>query len=451
MKLSKAVIWLVVLAAAAGAYFLSLEAERKAGLVQDKETRAVTLEDPLNVVSLEVSGSRHPKSIRIERRDQEHRWQITAPLDCIADNMGVGRMLSDILDSRIQRRLQKFSGLADFGLKPAKVRIKLTDRSGGTSELMVGNLSPSQEYLYAASPQGKEIWFLPAKALAGLDQGLFQLRDKSALDFVVMDVNLVQIENGRGSLSLRRVKKGAKPKWEFSDGGQASAPEVDELLFGVHALRARAFEDQPTDLAAKGLNPPQAKIILGLSQEGEIGLLLGNKVASGARRLVRRLDGGPVMEVATRQLDSLKMSRFELAERRPWRLERDKIQSLEIVFTDHKLSYAKHQGIWRRVIPPGGEKSGLGADLLTWDLEALKWQKILPQGADYGFSRPQVTITVGLEGEPVKKQVLIIGKKDEQSGLLAAQIKGQTQVLGLDPKFIKNIPRMESKLGQKGS
>ncbi len=455
MKPKQVVIWLVVLALAAGLYWFSLRSQEQKESAQDQANRVVALDDPLNVQSLELSGRDYPRPVTIVRQDKKHQWWMEKPVSGLADSLAVGRLIGEVLDARVKKRLTGKPDLAQFGLKPPRIKIVLTDRKGKKSTLLAGDISPTGEYLYATRPGSDQVWFLEAKIRGSLARPLLDLRDKAALDFVVADVVKLsfRVEGMDKPLTVVRRRGGEDPRWEFAGGGQASPEEVEDWLYQVHGLRVIDFVDQGIKPPEMGLEPPRGRITLYLEGGGEKGLLLGGKAKTGDERYLRRLAGGPVLVVKAESLARLKRTRRELTERRIWRMDSEDVVALEIRGGGRELAFAKELGQWRRTKPPGDEKSGTPGAMFVYDLVDLKWEKILPAGGDYGLKKPRVTIKISLadnkaQGEGkgnVKVLTLYLGKQDPKSKLVPARVEGDPRIFGLSPDFLQSIPGTKKK------
>ena len=451
MSTKKVLIWLLFLALAAALYFLSEAVDRRSQEHEREANRLVSLSDPLNVQSINLSGAEVPAAITIERREKEHRWEMTKPLAYPADGMQVGQLLSTVLESQSSSRISDPGELKQFGLEPPAFRLTLTDRKGGKAELLVGSLSPTQEFAYAAKPGAKEVWLVPPLVRGALNRSLFELRDKVVFDFVVSRVKALEFDNGTRVINLTRTQGGAKPQWRFADGGEADPSAVEDLLFMVHGLMAVDFLDKGIDEAKMGLAQPSGKVIITMEAGGKKGLIIGGPVTGREERYVRRLAGGPVMVVKQSSLDRLKeMNRFKLSQRRVLNIERDDVVALGIQRGGVTLQYAKQGGQWTRTQPPGDEKSGEAAGLLVWDLVNLKWQKLLASAGSAGLDKPSAVIKLTLkppatpEGKAATVEVkeLVLGQVDKKSGLLGAQLKGDVRIFALNSELLGSLPAL---------
>lgn len=443
MKARQLVIWVLALAAAAAAWFITDGLERDSAQEKDLAGRVLSLSDPQAVASLELGGEMFPQAVRIERQDQEQRWQITAPLQGPADALAVGRVLGGLLEARIKERLAKPEDPAQFGLAPPRLTLAVTDRQGQKTELLVGELSPSKDLLYLAPPDLAEVWLAPAELRGSLAQTLFDLRDKTALDFVVSAVERLELRLAGKDLVLTRQRGGSDPAWTLEGQGPADPRAVEDLLFQIHGVQAAAFIDQGFDLAKLGLDQPAEGLWLTLDKGQKLGLAIGGRKPAGDRRYLRRLAGGPVLEVAADSLKRLERQPLDLVERHVLKLDRALAQGLTLRREGQELVFAKGEAGWKRVKPaPAAEaEDPERADFLLWDLAGLKWEKILPAG-DYGLQPPRVVVVVALGAEadrPARSLTLEIGALDPASGLLAAATPGDGRVFGIKPALLQRV------------
>jgi hypothetical protein len=453
----KVLAWLFVLAVAAGSYFYTAHEAEQTERQEKAASKALSLSDPLNVQAIELSGEDYPKPVRIERRDAEHKWQMVEPVDWTADGVRVGNLLDALLGIHRQRTLQKQDNPAEFGLKPPRVLVKLWDRKGGTAELLVGDESPTREFFYAAPPDSKgEVWLLPGKERRQISLTLFDLRDKSALEFVVANVKDIKLEQAAGDeISLQRKGKGEKAAWSFTNGEKASAEDVRDWLFQIHGIRAMDFVDTGIDEKAMGLTQPVTRLTLGMADGSRLGLSRGKKAKTGAESYVRRLAGGPVLVVKDKGLAVLNKSSKDLAYRKVWELVRQEVIALDISGPKGKTrSYAKDEGKWRQTKPPGKEKEATAAALFVYDLASLKYEQILDGKGDYGLDAPEWKIVVkerqGYKPDQIRAYTLIIGKIAGNNALLPAKVQGDPRVFGLNPDLLKSIPVGDAPAPPKG-
>ena len=309
---------------------------------------------------------------------------------------------------------------------------------------------PEKIQVYAKLGHNRDVLLLAAADKPQLAKSLFDLRDKDVLDFILNDVSRIELTRGEKSLALLRKKRGSVSKWEFADGVEASSEEVESLLSRFHTLKAAGFVDKGFDLAKLGLAPAKGVLKLTLTDQGKtksVGLLLGGALEGGKGVYLRRASGGPVFKAAPSAGEPWAKTRFDLTERRLFRLDRKNIDSLEIMRGGKKLAFAKTGTEWRRTEPKGKEQDGMAGSMFTWELADLKWQKILT--AEKGLlAKPRAVISFSLQTASSgvaqkaqgKKHVLTIGEKDPETGLLAAKTDGSDRVYGIKTEFWDKMP-----------
>ncbi|RJX34466.1 MAG: DUF4340 domain-containing protein [Desulfarculus sp.] len=441
------IIWLIFLAAAVSLYFISDALDNRAEKTTAQHNRLVNLSDPLGVQSLELSGVATPKTIRIERRDKQHGWEMVTPVRYPADGAMVGQLLSAVVEGKIQRRIQDPGSLKQFGLLPPILKLVLTDRSGSKAVLWLGELSPNKEFAYASAPGADQVWMLSPALFEAVNRTALDLRDKRALDFVLSQVESLELAVGKTNLALKRVRGGADPLWRLADGGEADSEEVEDLLLKLHGLRAVDILDEGILPQRMGLEPPSGKVVLGLAGGGRKGLVLGGKVKERDETYLRRLAGGPVLLIKSASLDPLRaVTAFQLQQRRLLRFQRDQATALSLQRGAQTLKFARDKGGWLRSQPPGDARSGESVSSLIWSLGEIKWQKILGKGNLLGLDKPQAVITLTIQAADKKPQAktsqmaLKLGAVDPVSGLLAVQVAGDERVYGVKTDLLKGLP-----------
>jgi hypothetical protein len=447
---------LVILAVVlGGVFYLEDRVEQQAELKQE-QSRLISLDDPADVRSLEISGQKVDSAIKIARKDDKPEWDLTAPVKGKADNLSVERLINGLKQAMSEQRLTGKSDLASYGLDPAQYRITLTDKKGTAHTVLVGEQSPTQGFVYLAPGDKSEVWLVKADVRPALTQSLFDFRDKSALDFVVAKVGRLEMTQGQGKepLVLERTKSGDKEAWQMADGQRADPEAVSDLLFQVSGLRVIEFIDKPLDDEKTGLAAPTAVYSLTMEDgAGEALLIGGPKEGNSNQFHARRRSGGPVMMLTKASLDRLKHEPKDFVYRKVFEFDRDEVVKLEVQRPDGKLVFAKQDGKWRRQEPKGDDKSGEPADLFMWDLGNLKWEKLLPAQGAYGLDKPVIELILTLKkplagggGEDSARTVkLLIGEKDKESGLIPAQVVGRENIMGLGADFMDSIPKSPAK------
>lgn len=450
MKPRSVLVILVILAVAVGAYlFLEDRSEQK--VEQERiASRLFDLTDPVSVDYVEIAGKDLAKPIQIKRHQDKHQWDISQPIVSVADNLSVERLINTLVEAVSQQRLEGKQDLASFGLDPAAYTITLKTKDNKSYTVLVGGESPTGDFAYLAPGDKSQVWLVKREVRPGLTQTLYDLRDKSALDFVASQVQRLELTypGQKYPLVLTRTAKSPKEAWQLAGDRKADPEAVTDLLYQISGLRVEEFKDDKAPDEKMGLNPPQARYHLVLEDGTQKGLLIGGPGDDPNKLYAVRESGGPVLVLNKGSLERLVRKPKDLILRAVFEIDRDRVKSVTVKRRGESLVFTKTDGQWKRTQPEGDAKSGEAAELLTWDLVNLKWEELLPSGGAYGLDKPRIELILTVEqpsaegGEKgsTESYTLLIGEKDSKSGLIAAQVEGKDQVFGLKEDFIKGIP-----------
>lgn len=450
MKPIKVLVYVLILALAGAGVWYSLYEEEKTQEATEIANKVVALDNPLKAKLIELSGTWYQEPIRIKRLAQEHRWQITSPVNYPAQAVAISVLLNTVIDARLKKRIKEPYKLKDFGLEPPLVKIAITDQKDKQHVLLVGSSTPDNRHLYVTSPEAKEIWLLEAKMRGQLASNLLNYRDKAVLDFVALDVTQVKLGKWPQDLAVKRIKGGEKPLWELTDGTKASAGDVEDLLYQIHGLQTIALLDKGIDLAKMGLDQPRAKVTLSLTKGRETGFIIGGPTGGNQESYVRRISGGPVMVVKDENLKLIQRKPFALVERRLFKFDRDDVTALTVKRGEKELRFAKVEGRWRQVHPQSSDpKAGQNLGLFLWELKELKWEKILSKEQKIPLENPWAVIMVSLTPQSKEAKAadskraltLTVGEKDKDTGLLPVMVQGRPELFGVKTDFQKEIPQ----------
>ena len=450
MKSRHVLILLVILAAAVGAFLFVEDQTEQQARQELAQSRLIDLRDPVGVQEVEVSGKDLSGPISIKRHGDQHRWDILQPVKAKADYLSVERLINTLVEAKSEKRLSGKQDLASYGLDPAQFTITLKTKDGKVYTVLVGEDSPTGQYLYLAPGDKSQVWLAKKDIRPGLTQSLFDYRDKSALDFVASQVQRLEITypGQTKPLELIRTQKEPKEVWELNGDRKADPEAVTDLLFQISGLRVEEFQDGKSPSEKMGLVPPRARYQLALENGTQLGLATGGPTADPTKVYAVDESGGPVLVLAKSSLDRLARQPKDLILRAVFAFDRDRVTGLTVRRPGETLVYAKRDGRWKRTQPEGDAKSGESAELLAWDLANLKWEELLPSGGAYGLDKPRIELILTVEqpsaegGEKgsTESYKLLVGEKDNKSGLIAARVEGRDQVFGLKEDFIKGIP-----------
>ena len=223
-------------------------------------------------------------------RGNNGQWRITSPHEWLADNDQLNRLASSA--SRLDRESVIESAAADlaqFGLSPAKLELRLFSGDGKEYGIAFGANNPSGNSTYSALTGGNEVFFVSADAALAFNVEAEDLRNRSVISFERTGVQGVILRNHRGIIEL---EKDNDDRWWFTgtDKREAGGPAVREMLNALHMGKvAEFFDENAEDYVNTSLDKPMIDIVLALgADKGLKRLVVGTekselrKKASGA-------------------------------------------------------------------------------------------------------------------------------------------------------------------------
>ncbi|MFZ0332952.1 MAG: DUF4340 domain-containing protein [Candidatus Acidiferrales bacterium] len=304
MKKSTLIVVVVAIALGAFVYFYdskhnpkpaSAEEPSKAAFsVKPAEISSLTLHQTGGIVSLSKKGS---------------QWNLTQPVETLADQTAVGGLVSDLTDLKIQRSFSPTDNLSKYGLADPKVKIEFQQTNGSSHNIQLGDTDFSNTDVYALIDGSKQIDMLPTSLLDDSEKPVSQLRDRSLIDLNGSQVTAVILKDASGDVTLSKAPAGweiSRPRKTLADSGA-----IDSL---VSSLSNNKFTDvvseTPADLAKYGLQHPAVTLDVTAQGGKQFHLLLSKKDTNYygrdlARPMIFRVDA-PVYQAFDKKFFDLR-------------------------------------------------------------------------------------------------------------------------------------------------
>lgn len=251
---------------------------------------------------------------RIVCRKLNGQWQIVAPVRTDADDTTINRLLSDLAESKVDRTVTAHpADIATFGLAHP---LLLTVAAGKTRQsIQVGKENPTGSFVFARRVTGTgsaaaqlaaaPVLVVDRRIRDAAEKKLYDLRDKTVLDFLPEDVTALSYTDGGRLVRIVRqpgLQDDPQPGWKMvaplrvrADRGQ-----VERSLNLVSYLRAEQFaSEKPVHLERFGLDHPWGRVQFNLKGGHSETLLLGRKTIEGAltRYFALKAESGPVFTI----------------------------------------------------------------------------------------------------------------------------------------------------------
>jgi hypothetical protein len=303
--------WLLAgLLAVLGAYVYLVEV--RGGERQEQARQRVTHLLPFPAEAATELDIQRPGE-RIVCRKQNGQWRIVAPVRTDADDTVINRILSDLAESKVDRTVTAHSGdIASYGL--ARPLLLSVAAGAARQSIEVGKENPTGSFVFARRshpssitphPSDSDILVVDRRIRDAAEKKLYDLREKTILDFSPEDVMALTYTDGARTIRMVRqpgLPDDPQPGWKLVQPTRVRADRgaVERSLNLVSSLRAEQFiSEQPEHLARFGLDKPWGSARFNLKGGHAETLLLGHKTIEGAltRYFARKPGSGPVFTI----------------------------------------------------------------------------------------------------------------------------------------------------------
>ena len=232
------------------------------------------------------------------------KWRLLEPIEDMADKSTASSVLSSIKNLRAESfEKEKVENPAEEGLSEPGIHVEIFIK-GKEKPLELWVQKPkegeeaSKQQLLATAGKGHPLAKVKGYIFKNVDKKLFDLRDKSLLEFKRKDVKKITVRDKDKSYTV--VGSGEPLEWSIEEPEKAKAKKykVSSLLSSLSYLKAKEFADEnPKDLENYGLDKPDKEITLYNEKGEELARLLIGKAdgdmyfAKGAKqKRVSKLD-----------------------------------------------------------------------------------------------------------------------------------------------------------------
>ena len=199
---------------------------------------------------------------------------------------------------------------------------------------------------------------------------------------------------------------------------EADTTEVGGLVSSIEGLeRQRIIAENPTSVAAYGLEPP--RFVVSFKTAGDATprrLQVGKRTPTGGD-LYARVEGDPKVFLISSYLeDSLNKSTFKLRDKTVLEFNREGVDTLTVESQGGKpMSFVKRDSTWRFTAPIDAKADFSAVDGLVSRIAQARMKTIESSGGEadlkkFGLDKPQATITIGAGSS---RATLALGAKPE--------------------------------------
>lgn len=267
-------------------------------------------------------------------------------------------------------------------------------------------------------------------------------QEKVFQSFDAADVQEVTVTSESGDVTT--VKKEGTA-WQVVQPVQtaASESEVTGITSALGNLEVvRVIDENPSDVSEYGLAKPRVAIAF-TGTKGSGKLLLGEKTATGANMYARRNDENRVFLVAEYQNGALNKSTFDLRDKGLVKIDRDKVEGVEVTSVGQALQFAKKGTEWRLTRPLAAAADTGSVDGLVSRVETAQMKSIVADAATpadlkkYGLEKPDVQVTLNVGSA---RATLAIGAKADDDSVYARDLS-KPMVVTVDKSLAEDLKK----------
>jgi len=244
---------------------------------EEAKENLIWQEDQNKITEINIIGEN--TSITIKRNGTT--WDITSPIEYPANSYTIETMLSRFSSPKSNGFVEEEpEDLSVYGLNTPAKSITLTDDTGNSKTLSLGNTAPLGMGYYVLDKDTKKVYTMDASLWDEIDLEVNALRDKTLLSFSEEYVEKIEIKNKDTSFSITSKEDGILTRW-YSGDKELDEVKVNTFLASLRGKVVKEFTVDNADektLEEYGLKHPRAVITLYLSDKEDsiLTLYVGN-------------------------------------------------------------------------------------------------------------------------------------------------------------------------------
>jgi Domain of unknown function (DUF4340) len=225
--------------------------------------------------------------------------------------------------------------------------------------------------------------------------------------------------------------------------------EVSGLTSNLSTVEMqRVIEDNASDLKEYGLAQPRVEVSFKADGKQQT-LQIGEKTPPGTDLYAKLADQNKVFLISSFLDSTFNKTTFDLRDKAALKLDRDKIDALEIATADRQLRFAKVDGEWRMTAPATGRTDYTAVESLIGRLGSVQMKSIVAaEAADlaqYGLDKPASTVRIGSGSS---QAALLIGKAATE-GNVYAKDQSRPAVFTLESSLVDELKKEAGEYRQK--
>lgn len=200
---------------------------------------------------------------------------------------------------------------------------------------------------------------------------------------------------------------------------QNDAEAIANVLSDLQVVRV--VEENPADVKTYALDAPRIEVAFKANGGKTAGkLLVGSKTATGGNLYARRDDQTRVVLIGQYHEGSLNKSTFELRDKAILKLDRTKVDGVDVTFNGKTFEFAKAGGDWRMTKPFAARADYSAVEALVTNVDGTQMKSVVATAATeadlkkFGLDKPQASVSAHLGSA---RATLLVGGRAEDTSL----------------------------------
>jgi hypothetical protein len=226
---------------------------------------------------------------------------------------------------------------------------------------------------------------------------------------------------------------------------QAALSSITSNLASMEVQRV--IEENPTDVAEFGLTTPRVEVTFKAGGQ-QHKLQLGQKSPTGSDMYARLSDQKRVFLVPSFLESTFNRTSFDLRDKTVLKLDREKVDSLEVTAAGKETRFEKAGGEWALKAPVEGRAEFGAVDGLVSRIAALQMKSLASAPASpqqYGFEKPAATVRIGSGSS---QATLVIGAPAGEGSVYAKDL-ARPAVFTVESSLLDDLKKDASEYQQK--
>ena len=424
-------------------YFLIDLPSEKREKEEKNRLEKVILFDSENVKA--ITFIKEENSVELKRLGADE-WQVTAPVNAKGDSPAISDFLSFLNNLTFTRVVEESpKNFSTFGLDTPNLKVILSMNDGKTKGIRVGENHPMGNKVYLAQLNGERV--LTADITRDrLDQKVYDLRDKTILDFKTPQINKIELIRDKKTLTLKKNEH----SWQLIEEetiAKGNESEITNLLNTIQAAHIEQFvEEQPEQLASYGLSNSKLTVKLTTLKANEpLTLFIGGKSKHGF--YAKTLSKKNIFVINQSLFDALDNRQFvDFLNKSLVEFNDDDLSKVTLRMGDSRVDLIRDKKDlqkWTMVKPVDMKANTATINSLLFDLKSTRIVKFIKTNAEnskmFGMEQPEKEISLTYKNGGT--WTLKLGGQTSNADHYFAQRSDEETVFTLQKSSIESIFR----------